>query len=135
MPDPIRIPITAETSTVLGYRAKPYWPNLHFDHAQVRRQSLVGALAGLPSDVHLAVPWRHPDDAWMPLEDCGRYSVRCRWGTGQELRLKGTPRARVASVRPEQSADGVWWWAVERSDVQRVRRDIRKGPYGAEVKP
>ena len=110
----IRIPVTAETSTVLGHRAKPYWPNLYFDHAQVRRQSLVGALMGLASDVHLSVPWRHPNDAQMPLDECARYQVRCRWEGGQQVRVKGVPRVRVASVLPEQAADGTWWWLVER---------------------
>lgn len=73
-------------STVLGYPAKTYWPNLHFDLAEKRNQSLVGGMG----DIHLAVPWRHPNDSEIPLAECGKYAVRPKWEPGDRLWVRET---------------------------------------------
>jgi len=57
--------ITPNNSTVLGYAAGWYWPYLRFEEAIVRQKaSIAVAIAGpaAPDDLHLSVPFAHPDD-------------------------------------------------------------------------
>jgi hypothetical protein len=77
--------VSWRNSTVLGHPAKSYWPNLNFELAQTRSQSLINAIAGAGDDPHLAVPWRHPEDTKIPWEDCGKYQTRPIWEVGDRL--------------------------------------------------
>lgn len=82
-------------STVLGYPSKSYWDGLQFDHAIVRgKSSMMVALVGTdaaPDDVHLSVPYRHPDDpkVWK-IEQLARYRVRPKWEVGDVLWVRET---------------------------------------------
>jgi len=60
--------VTPENSTVLGNDAAWYWPHLLFDHAQLRQRSLWSAC-----DLHLRVPFRHPEDEWEKDDDLPWY--------------------------------------------------------------
>ena len=87
-------------STVLGHEnAVDCWPHLRFDEAIPRNKStLMLAIAGknAPIDVHLDVPFAHPEDAHMKSEYLGWYRVRPN--------LEG-----VASV---VMRNGKWMWVL-----------------------
>lgn len=88
-----RRPVTAANSTVLGScwpKSSPAWRGLYFDRAIVRTQStLLRCVVGpdAPHDLHLDVPWKHPDDEGEP--DCV-YRVRPRWEIGERLWVRET---------------------------------------------
>lgn len=87
----VRRKVHHSNSTVLGYPAKSYWPHLLWEHARPRdKSSLMTIIAGpdeAPSDVHLSVPFRHPDDhpdrGWeIDPDDLAWYRVRPIWEPG-----------------------------------------------------
>ncbi len=83
-------PMTAANSTVNGYSAKPFWPDLLFEHARPMDDSTaLMAITGKHEsgrDVHLSVPYRHPKDpAEDDVNDYARYRVRPRWTVGTVL--------------------------------------------------
>lgn len=107
-----RVPVSPKTVTVLGYRVKkddPMWSGLDLINAEPRMQStLMLAVAGTadaPQDIHLNVPWKHPDDA--DYSDECRYRVRPRMEIGKRWKKK-----RVTNVSFERW-DGVWYIAIE----------------------
>lgn len=111
----IRVPVSHETVTVLGSRVKansPAWTGLDLANAEPRVQSsLMLTVIGpgeAPLDIHLNVPWCHPDDRTGSPDDFDcRYRVRPRMEAGK--RWKGKKVVAVAFER----WDGKWWIAVE----------------------
>ena len=98
MPD-LLLPVDATTCTVNGYRyrqTEPAWTGLALSRAELRDQaSIMVWIAGAdaPYDLHLSVPWQHPDDGpWTPQTGC--------WYRVRPKREKGAAFVRV---------DGVWW--------------------------
>lgn len=93
--------VLPENSTVLGYdNAADYWPNLRFDDAIARqRNPLIALIAGKEeyeesSDVHLSVPYEHPQEPFTDIDDMPRYRVRPNFD--------GVTRAERRS--------GTWFW-------------------------
>lgn len=91
-----RIPLTADAVTVLGYKWKetnPAWKGLDFANAEPRVQAS-GLLAvcgadDAPRDVHLSVPFCHPDDQTGSPDDFDcRYRVRPRMEAGKKWKRK-----------------------------------------------
>lgn len=118
-----RVPVSPETITVLGYRVKatsPAWTGLDLVNAEPRTQSTLWlAVAGqdeAPPDIHLDVPWCHPDDRarGAPADDC-RYRVRPRMTPGK--RWKGRLVKSVAFERWQ----GKWFIAIETADPRPAR--------------
>ena len=105
-----RYPVNAQTCTVNGSHRKaggPAWLGLDMTMAEPRQQStiMMAVIGGkAPQDVHLRVPFRHPDDAIDPETF---YRVRPKAEIGKKW--KG---ATVKSVAFERW-DGKWWIAVE----------------------
>lgn len=83
--------LTRNNSTVLGDRwgAKSPWVGLDFTVAKPRTQSsLMLCIAGgdAPRDIHLDVPFLHPEDAARGMEWDGTvYRVRPQWEAGDRL--------------------------------------------------
>lgn len=112
------LPVAPETVTVLGYRVKPadpMWTGLDLDRAELRTQStLMAVMVGpkaAPYDLHLNVPWIHPDDvangmAWED-DECW-YRVRPRMEPGQKWHRKMV--ANVAIRRDDSHAPP---WVIE----------------------
>jgi hypothetical protein len=78
-----RFPVSPDTCKVLGYRVKsdsPAWLGLDFSRAIVRTKStlmmMVCGSANAPYDLHLDVPFCHPDDQPDGWEDDMVYRVR-----------------------------------------------------------
>lgn len=88
-------------STVLGYNnAADYWSHLRFGEAiSLRKSTLMLAIAGknAPTDIHLSVPFAHPEDAHMRSEDLGWYRVR----------------PNFEGVIDVVMQDGKWMWVKE----------------------
>jgi hypothetical protein len=87
-----RIPVTADNTTVLGHRVKatsPMWAGLDFDGAEPRQQnSAILAIAGPHEglDVHLSVPFLHPEDKARGMKHDGcMYRVRPRAQVGKKF--------------------------------------------------
>jgi hypothetical protein len=84
-------PVTPETVTVLGYRVratKPMWTGLDFSRAELRSHASIMLLMcgeDAPLDLHLSVPWKHPDDPPDEDDDCW-YRVRPRAEVGKRWR-------------------------------------------------
>lgn len=80
----IRFRLSPRTATVLGSRVKETdarWTGLDLKRAELRAQSsLMRFVCGdldAPPDLHLSVPWCHPDDQTGDPEDFdSRYRVR-----------------------------------------------------------
>lgn len=110
-----RVPVSAETCTVLGYKVKtrdPEWAGLDLDRADLLQQStLMLAICGpndAPPDLHLSVPWCHPDDRARGEEPDGcYYRVRPRMEPGKKWAGK-----KVKAVAFERWA-GKWFLAIE----------------------
>lgn len=87
-----RVPVSPETVTVLGYRVKPddpMWLGLDLANAEPRTQaSILLMMIGedAPEDIHLCVPWNHPDDTANGIYDDCRYRVRPRMQAGKRWR-------------------------------------------------
>lgn len=89
-------------STVLGYpvsHSKRYWPHLWFQHARPHRKNVILAMmVGKPlsevgDDVHLSVPFQHPEDPVEDdIDDMPQYRVRPIWEPGDRLWVKETVR-------------------------------------------
>lgn len=111
----IRVPVAPETVTVLGNKVKAAdasWLGLDLDKAEPRVQaSVLMMMLGpndAPLDIHLNVPWCHPDDRadGMDDDDC-TYRVRPRMQPGKKWKGK-----LVKSVAFERW-DGKWFIAIE----------------------
>lgn len=121
-----RVPVAPETITVLGYRVKaddPRWLGLNLAKAEPRMQaSLMLAIAGdeAPEDIHLSVPWCHPDDRANGMDDDAcRYRVRPRMKSGK--RWKGR---KVVSVAFERW-NGKWFIAIGYKGRQNLGTDVQ----------
>lgn len=106
----VRFPVSPDTITVLGYRVKesdPAWTGLDLANAEPRVQSTMWlAIAGAdeaPPDIHLNVPWKHPDD--KDYDGC-MYRVRPRMESGKKWKGR-----KVVSASFERW-DGKWYIAV-----------------------
>ena len=87
--------ITADNSTVLGYTAKDYWPNLYFSEAVVN-YTWVPCLGEECASAELSVPWCHPlDKATTDIKDMARYTVRPKVEVGTLVRV---PRDMILVV-------------------------------------
>lgn len=110
-----RFPVSPETVTVLGYKVKatdPMWTGLDLANAEPRQQaSIMLAMVGAdeaPPDIHLNVPWMHPEDrARDPGDDGCRYRVRPRMEPGKKWKGR-----KVKSVAFERYS-GQWFIAVD----------------------
>ena len=109
-----RVKIGHKTVTVNGskWRAKAPWAGLSFSRAEPRVQSslmmMVCGSRSAPKDVHLTVPWCHPEDQTgqdSDWDDC-QYRVR----PAMEVGKKWNGRA-VEDVAFEKW-DGEWFIAV-----------------------
>jgi hypothetical protein len=110
-----RYPVDNTTCTVLGHKAaadSPLWTGLDLTRAELRVQStlflaIIGPNAA-PLDLHLDVPWCHPEDQTGDLDDFDSwYRVRPIMEPGKKWK-----RNLVKSVAFERW-DGKWWLAVE----------------------
>lgn len=109
----MRVPVSPENVTVLGYRVKatnPMWSGLDMAKAEPRTQTTIelacfGSVAA-PLDIHLRVPWRDPDDRSCEESDCW-YRVRPRMEVGKKWKGKV-----VKSVAFERW-NGEWFLAIE----------------------
>jgi hypothetical protein len=111
-----RVPVSPETVTVLGHKVKratdPLWAGLFLEHAMPATQSsLMLMICGkdAPVDIHLRVPWCHPEDREGTKDDWTDciYRVRPRMQPGKKW--KGQ---KVKSVAFERWQDE-WWIAYE----------------------
>lgn len=129
-----RVRVSPETVTVLGYRCKPddvRWTGLDFAKADLRTQSsLFLMLCGkddAPPDLHLSVPWWHPDDGEHPDPPEMYWRVRPRMEPGK--RWKGKKVKTVAFER----WSGEWWIAFEYVRPANPRRSgLAAAPSGRE---
>jgi len=106
-------PIEPSTVTVLGYRprdaADARWAGLHFGspHVKLRSQStLMLSCLGpkdAPYDLHLAVPWSHPDDGYDD-EDCV-YRVRPRASAGRKWLGR---KVEAVAIEPDATRFPPW---------------------------
>ncbi len=108
-----RLPVSPDTVNVLGHRVKatdPMWTGLNLDKAEPRTQNtLMLAVCGqeeAPEDIHLAVPWCHPEDRANGAEEDCIYRIRPKMEAGK--RWKGRMVKSVAFER----WDGRWVIAV-----------------------
>jgi hypothetical protein len=110
-----RIKVEPATVTVLGYKVRatdPSWTGLDLSRAEPRTQSSIMLhICGsdeAPRDVHLNVPWCHPDDQTGSADDFDcRYRVRPRMEPGKNWKGR-----RVRGVDFERW-DGTWYIVVE----------------------
>ena len=89
----VAYPVAPDTVTVLGncYKATcPAWRGLDFAHKKVRlryKSTLMMYVCGYenaPFDLHLDVPWWHPEDGPPPCEPEMYYRVRPRARAGSQ---------------------------------------------------
>ena len=91
--------VQPQNSSVLGYpvaHSKRYWPYLLFRHGIAKRSSIWGK-----GDVHISVPFNHPDDENAPdapLDDLPWYRVRPIWDIGDRLWVKEPTRWRDGRI-------------------------------------
>ena len=117
MAETIRYPISPDTVEVLGSRwaaDTPAWKGLGFSHpaAEVRMQStLMLALCGstAPYDLHLDVPFEHPDDGPIPDPPDMYYRVRPRAEAGGRWRGR---KVIAVAIHPDAARDPPWHIAV-----------------------
>lgn len=108
----VRVPVSPATTTVLGYRVKatsPMWAGLDLSKAEPRMQTTLELAffgADAVTDIHLDVPWCHPEDQARGGEWV-KYRVRPRMEAGKRWRGKV-----VKSVAFERW-NGEWAIAVE----------------------
>ena len=111
-----RIKVEPKSVKILGNKPKgvddPLWAGLDLARAEPRTQStLMLAICGqdeAPEDIHLAVPWCHPEDQTGSADDFDCiYRVRPRMEAGKMWK-----RRTVESVAFERW-DGEWFIAVE----------------------
>ena len=110
-----RLKVSPEVVTVLGNKVRetsPAWRGLDFANAELRTQTTIMIhIVGpdeAPRDVHLNVPWCHPDDQTGNPDDFDcRYRVRPRMAPGKKW--KGRLVRRVDFER----WNGDWFIAVE----------------------
>lgn len=117
-----RFPVTPETITVLGNRVKddsPMWKGLNLERADLIVQSTIMMLVcghEAPFDMHLSVPFCHPDDQTGTADDWNDCYYRVR------PRMK--PRKRWKSRMVEQvffeRLAGEWNLAVAFQDRKRM---------------
>ena len=112
-PSEVRLPIAPNTVTVLGsrWKADAPWAGLDFTKARLRTQStLMLYVCGpneAPYDLHLDVPWCHPDDQPEGWDDEMVYRVRPIAEPGQKWR-----RRMVESVAIEPAPDNDPPWEI-----------------------
>ena len=98
-----RYAVTPETSTVNGYpAAPPVWDGLRLAEAEPRTKSTLMLAAmgpNAPFDLHLSVPWCHPEYEPMSSKDCGRYRVR--------------PKKRIRAAGVVRDGDD-WFWVTRK---------------------
>lgn len=120
----LTLPVSPETCRVNGYLCKAsdiMWRGLDLSRATVRKQStLMLFVLGpdeAPYDLHLDVPWEHPDDT---VDDGLRYRVRPRMRRGG--RWQGR-RVRNVSLRQMQAG---WAIDVEFAGTRHSRTQTKK---------
>lgn len=131
----ITVPVSTDTVTVLGSRWKadaPAWRGLDFTRAIVRTQNTLSlALFGPDEklyDLHLDVPFMHPDDQARGDDEWLKYRVRPRAESGK--RWRGRLVKSVALIPAEGQPIP---WAIEieyagkgrQASESKVPRDAR----------
>lgn len=126
--DIVRFPIEPETVTVLGsiwHRGTRAWDGLDFTRAKVRTQSTlmiyVCGSADAPYDLHLDVPFCHPDDhPTGPKDyDCV-YRVRPRAEPGKRWRGR---LVRAVTLKRAPGKSPPWEIEIEFAGRKRAKRD------------
>lgn len=111
MTEVCRYPVAPETVTVLGSRWKasdPAWRGLDFTKAEVRTQStIMVAFFGedAPHDLHLRVPFCHPNDQPDGWENGLFYRVRPRAEAGRKWHGR---KVTDVAIEPDPAADPPW---------------------------
>ena len=113
MTETVIYPVAPETTTVLGSRWRTTdvaWRGLAFSHeaVELRTQStLMLYVAGrdAPYDLHLNVPFEHPDDGPIPDPPEMMYRVRPRAEVGK--RWMGR-RVTAVAIEPDAGRDPPW---------------------------
>ena len=122
-----RFKVTAKTITVNGSRVtskSPAWLGLDMSKAEPRQQStmmLFAVGAHAPIDVHLSVPFQHPDDT---VDHGCFYRVRPKMEVGEKWQGK-----TVGSVAFERW-DGEWFIAVGYGSEGKTGSPIPPAPTG-----
>jgi len=113
-----RYPVSPETVTVLGYRVKansPMWQGLDFSKATVlEKASILVYIWGAdsaPSDLHLSVPFCHPDDQPEGWSDGMKYRVRPRAEAGGRWLKRKVKEVRII---PDPNNDPPWAIEISR---------------------
>lgn len=124
--------VKPSNSTVLGYGVRassPAWAGLRFDEARARtRSTLMMAVVGAdaPHDLHLDVPWDHPDDS--PGRSGCVYRVRPVYEPGSLLYVKESWADEGSDPRDEDGRDH----AIYRADCVRDDSGERDGWWQGE---
>lgn len=118
--------VKASNSTVLGSRVRassPAWAGLRFDEARVRtRSTLMMAVAGAaaPHDLHLDVPWDHPEDRARGLDSGCIYRVRPDLEPGDVVYVKEVVALQhMVDGEPPEFSDGRPTLWTEHPDAER----------------
>lgn len=109
-----RVRVGPDNCTVLGNKAKadsPLWTGLDLSRAMPATQStlmlMVAGAQEAPIDIHLRVPWCHPDDQTGSLDDFDCiYRVRPCAEAGKRWKNRRVERVDF------ELWDGVWWLAI-----------------------
>jgi hypothetical protein len=110
----IVVPVTYETSMVLGYRDRKVWDHLLWDRD-------ISIDHGFPDGegkyrfTYLHVDARNPLDGPAPSPAGLRYRVRCRWEPGERRRIPGHGTVIVAAVYVGLTG-GKLCWVIHRAD-------------------
>lgn len=107
-------PVAPETVEVLGSRWKsttPAWKGLAFSHPEaviMTQSTLFLALVGpkeAPFDLHLNVPFNHPDDGPVPDPTDMFYRVRPRAEAGRKWNGR---KVEAVAIEPDADRDPPW---------------------------
>jgi hypothetical protein len=130
-----RYPVAPDTVTVLGCRWKatePAWQGLDFTKARLRTQStLMLFVVGpndAPYDLHLDVPFCHPNDQPEGWDDETVYRVRPIAAPGRKWRGK---MVEAVAIEPAPGMDPPWQivvrFAPRRQLVGARQPEARRG--------
>jgi hypothetical protein len=112
-----RFPVDPSTCTVLGYRVKPdspSWTGLRWNgKEEVRnRASVLEYLLGrdAPFDLHLRVPWEHPNDYVEGEEPDCWYRVRPIARAGKRWHRR---KVKSVAIEPDPTRSPPWCIVIE----------------------
>lgn len=128
-----RLPVSPETVTVLGNRVKkssPAWRGLDLENADLATQATIMlVICGpdeAPPDLHLRVPWWHPDDGPAPSPPEMYYRVRPRMEPGKKWKGKKVESVAFERWRGEWMRPACGWRAARKVGCERVERPFAR---------